>query len=399
MQQNLRSIISSLLIAIMLLYGSFFVVNHSNFYYLFFGNLLLLTGLSFLVETILYILIAFIKRLKSKQIAIVSTSRSTFIVLFIAEVILRFTGIMQTYPERADGKYFSMAKQEKLNSWYWAHTPNTVISNQKKEFLFQRNVNSLGISEMELSQEKGSKLRILALGDSFTEGVGTSYENSWVKQMETRWKSNNIETINGGIGGSDPIYEFVLYRDKLINYHPDILIITINSTDITDVAGRGGFERFHNDGTAGKDAPSWEWLYATNHIIRLIINANDYSSSLLKNVHSKEAELKAILHIKEALSKLKTLTSEQKTKLLVVLQPSIQEFEGGIHTPFFGQTELAKFLKEKQFHFLDSSIDFKKNVSTISHYYYPLDSHFNEKGYSLFGKTIYEKIEDLGFLD
>lgn len=281
----------------------------------------------------------------------------------------------------------------------WAHTPNTTISNQKKEFYFNRNVNSKGIPEKELSKKKGTKTRILAIGDSFTEGVGTSYEDCWVKQMEYRWKSKNIETINGGIGGSDPIYGLVLYRDKLIDYQPDLLILTINSTDITDIAGRGGFERFHSDGTAGKSAPSWEWIYAANHFFRLTMHANGYNSSLLKNLDSRENELKAISHLKQTILKFKALTSEQNTKLLIVIQPTFNDFYLGKHTPFFGQIELIDFLKKLQINFLDASIEFEKKETTISQYYFPIDSHFNKKGYELFGEVVSRKIEELNLLE
>ncbi|PHR21431.1 MAG: hypothetical protein COA38_18805 [Fluviicola sp.] len=389
-----------LLVGIVLLCGAYYVVNHSNYYYLFIGNILLLLGLAFLVEGTTFILFALIKNLRNRKAAIISTSRSTFVVLFLADFIIRMIGVMQTYPERTDGKYFSLSTQENLDSWYWLHTPNTLISNQKKEFLFNREVNSIGLSEKEIPKEKGTKFRIIAIGDSFTEGVGMSYEDSWVKQMEHRWKWKNVETINGGIGGSDPIYEFALYRDKLIAYKPDVLVLTINSTDVDDVAGRGGFERFHADGTAGKTPPSWEWIYASNHLFRMFTHAAlGYNTSLLRGADTEEAQLKAIENLKDVLGRLKKLSNEEDTKLLVVLQPSIQEFKNGKHTPFFGQIELAKYLKAEQIYFLDTSNDFEKKGVSVSEYYYPIDTHFNKKGYALFGKSVYEKIEELGFLE
>lgn len=98
-----------------------------------------------------------------------------------------------------------------------------------------------------------------------------NYEETWVKQMETRWKEQNVQTINAGVGGSDPVYEVALYRDKLVANKPDLVVLTINSTDFMDIVSRGGFERFHADGTAGKGSPPWEWLYASNHLCRMIM--------------------------------------------------------------------------------------------------------------------------------
>ena len=179
-------------------------------------------------------------------------------------------------------------------------------------------------------------MRILAIGDSFTEGVGTSYEESWVKQLESRWKDQNVEAINAGVGGSDPVYEFAMYRDKLTEYRPNLVIVTINSSDIAEVIGRGGFDRFHADGTAGKEAPSWEWIFAANHLFRLVMTRGfNYDFGLVKNADALESKRKAVKIIQEPIGKFQKLTQEKSAELLIVVQPCIQEFETGKHQPFF----------------------------------------------------------------
>lgn len=389
-----------LLTAVVLLYCSYYVIIQSNFHYLFTGNLLLLTGLALLVESLEFFLFAFINYLKIRKTQIIGTSRSTFIIIFVVDVLIRLSGFVQTYSEQTDGNYFSQAGQEKLDSWYWIYSPNTHYINRKKEFVFERNTNSIGIAEKEIKKEKGSKFRILAIGDSFTEGVGTSYEDSWVKKMESRWKERNVQTINAGIGGSDPVYEFVLYRDKLLDYHPDLVVLTINSSDIFDIVGRGGFERFKEDGTAGQKAPSWEWIYASNHLFRMIMHGVfGYNSSLIKDTRSEENKSKSIIILKEAILRFDELRKEEETELLIVLQPTLQDFYNGIHKPFPGQTELAEYMERKGIHYVDVSEAFKEKASSISDYYYPLDTHFNKKGYALFGKTVYNKIESLEVWD
>ncbi len=389
-----------LFISALLIYAAYSIVNRSNFYYLFIPNIFLLLGLALSFEAIFSLLCSISKGLEKRKTRILGTARATFIILFIADLGIRLTGVMNTYAERAEGNYFSQAMSEKLDSWYWVHTPNTPIQNQKKEFEFVREVNSLGLSEKEIEKKKGSKFRILAIGDSFTEGVGVSYEDTWVKQMETRWKKQNVQTFNAGIGGSDPVYEFALYRDKLTVYKPDVVVLTINSTDITDIIGRGGFDRFHADGTAGKDSPSWEWIYASNHLFRMVmVSAFGYSRGLVKNARSEEMRQKAVQILKETIAKFEELTAKENTKFMVVLHPSLHEFDDGKHTGFYGQKELANYLKTEDIHFVDLSIEFKKLGKSIPDYYYALDGHFNNKGYALFGKTVYEKMEELGLLE
>lgn len=379
---------------------AYFIAEWSDFYYLFTANIFLTFGFLFFVEALFELIFWMFHNLRERSRNIRHSIRITFILLFIAEILIRFSGMVQTYPERTDGRYFSGARAEKLNSWYWVHPPNDTINNVKKEFVFYRTTNSLGLSEKEISDKKDSSIRILALGDSFTEGVGLAYEKTWVKQMETRWRNKNVETVNAGIGGSDPVYEFALYRDKLTNAPSDIVILTINSTDIMDISSRGGFERFKVDGTAGSEPPRWEWIYASNHMVRMFMNGVlGYSSDLSRNSHSEGNQKQAVKVLKDVFDQLRKLTNERKAKLLIVFQPSIGSFDGGLYSPFFGQEELKKYLKSKKIEFVDASQAFVDKGSEVPAYFWPLDTHFNEKGYGLFGQTIYEKIEELKWLE
>ncbi len=399
MRKLLLSSVLRFVEAVVLIAASYFLVTRMNFSYLFVGNALLLIGGALLFEALFIFLLVFIEKWREKKRAVLGRIRATFIVIFVADTMIRLTGVMNIYSENADGNYFSLAQQEKLDSWYWVHTPNTHVTNKRKEFLFDREVNSVGLSEKEIQEEKGDKFRIMAIGDSFTEGVGLSYKESWVKQMEKRWKHYNVQTINAGIGGSDPVYEFALYRDKLRHFKPDVLVLTINSSDITDVSSRGGFERFHADGTAGKESPKWEWIYASNHFFRMILHRLfDYDTNLVKGTMSDESMQTAVNHIKEAISKFQQLSTKEGTEFLVVLQPAIQNFKNGKYSPFFGQTELGSYLKSQKINYLDVSNTFEKKGTSVGNYYYPLDTHFNKKGYALFGNAIYEKMEKMGVL-
>lgn len=382
-----------------LVLASYEWVYKMNFSFLFIGNVMLLLGIWALLEGLILFIFAFTSKNREKRKRVLGTLSATFIIIFIVDIAIRLTGVMNIYSENADGNYFSLAQQEKLNSWYWVHPPNTQLMNQKKEFLFDRKTNSLGLSEKEIRKEKGDKVRILAIGDSFTEGVGTSYHDSWVKQMEVRWARQHVETINAGIGGSDPVYEFALYRDKLTDFRPDVVIVTINASDITDVSSRGGFERFHKDGTAGKEPPVWEWVYASNHLFRMILHRLfDYDTNLVKGTTSDASKKKAVRDIQKALGKFQQLTQKEGAELLIVIHPAIQNFENGKHTPFFGQAELAHYLKSHEIAYIDVSKDFEAEGTKVGDYYYPIDTHFNKKGYALFGNAVYEKVEEMDVL-
>ena len=111
---------------------------------------------------------------------------TTVIVLFLIEIALRQLGIYSTHGERNGvARYVPEYKLENRDSWYFTYQPNSKVNYNKTEFDHVREINSLGIPEKEIPFEKEkSEFRILALGDSFTEGDGAPYDETWVKGVE-----------------------------------------------------------------------------------------------------------------------------------------------------------------------------------------------------------------------
>ena len=75
----------------------------------------------------------------------------------------------------------------------------------------------------------------VALGDSFTEGDGTPADSTWPKLLEKRLNaahpSANITTLTGGIGGADPPFEYILLKEKLLTYQPDLVVVAPATAD------------------------------------------------------------------------------------------------------------------------------------------------------------------------
>ena len=85
------------------------------------------------------------------------------------------------------------------------------------------------------------------MGDSFTEGVGTTEDSTWLKQLEHMLNADphrfyDYTTLNGGAHGSDLIFSYELLSGCLLKYHPDMVILNLNSTDIGDIVTRGTAE-------------------------------------------------------------------------------------------------------------------------------------------------------------
>ena len=330
---------------------------------------------------------------------------SMCISLLIADFFLRFgTDKLKTYLEKNGFPYKSLYEAHELG-WFYIMHPNIEFSHQKPEFLHSRKTNSIGLPDVELKMEKdNNELRIIALGDSFTESVGTTDDMTWVKNVERilskKYPKKLITTFNCGVSGSDIIFEYILLKEKLLIYRPDIVIIALNTTDIVDIITRGGIERFKNDGTVKYNTPPvWEKLYATSFVFRLVIHKLlQYNSVLIREGEYKRKQFNALGEIVKIINKFKQLAIEYNFNLLIVLHPQKYEVDIGSYDP----EELNAILRDNKIEVLDLLKIYSNknqiNQKNAHEFYWPVDAHHNTKGYQIMGQEIAEKIIEQNYI-
>lgn len=199
---------------------------------------------------------------------------STLFTLLVCEGLLRISKITQNATELRLGHYVF------VNHHSYRDTLHVWPANERHEigdgvqFLYPRQTNSLGLSDREWQKDKpDSVFRIVALGDSFTEGDGAPSDSAWPRLMEQDIirEGRVTEVLNAGVCGSDPYFELMLFDKELYAYSPDIAIFTIALQDIKeDIAVRGGLGRF--DPKNDKLPRLMEQVYAYSHIARLFYN-------------------------------------------------------------------------------------------------------------------------------
>ncbi len=312
------------------------------------------------------------------------------IVALLGEVYLRSTGKYQTWSELNRGKYIS--PYQSRDSWYHTLSPNSRGTYSQFEFSFDRSANSLGLRGQEWTEKKprGAK-RILTLGDSFTEGMGAELKDSYPKILERDLKNEgyDVEVLNAGVAGSDPFFQYVLLRDKLIRFSPDIVLIMINNTDIDDIAIRGGLERFREDGTVAprrqsRVEPLYEHLFLFRFFHHEIWNSNSlfvtYKEMKLLQEQSTQKIVDAITHIQD-------LGKEERFDLLVIIQPLSHEFERA-RSPM---PTVARLLKEHSINVLDVTplmIEEIGSAQSIDKFIWEKDQHFNAAGYAMLAELV-----------
>jgi lysophospholipase L1-like esterase len=365
-------------------------------------KILLSTGIFLQISIFMLIVLLFNKYLtidlKKKQ-NILTVIGTIFIMIIVIESTLRLFEINKTNFEERFKYYESIYSQNKIRQDF-SRAPNSKVYFVNTEFNFERNTNSLGLSDKEPTLLKENEdFLIIGIGDSFTEGDGTHADSTWLKFLEKKMPKSdsiNYRFLNAGICGSDPYYEYKLLKDKLLVYKPNLVIVAYGY-ELTDIVLRGGMERFETNKLKIRE-PIWEKIYSVSFIFRLVIhNLFNYNDLLLSPTEFKTEQNRAIEQLKESLILFKNLSIENNFDLLIVFYPQKQEV---IDRKFTFNGELIKFADAnsiKNLNLLEYYLNIEKlNKDNVSDYYWQVDSHHNSKGYGLFANGVKWKLEQLG---
>lgn len=113
-----------------------------------------------------------------------------------------------------------------------AHLPNHSYRQKKTCFDVLYKSNSSGFRDVERKVKEQEK-RVVALGDSFTEGIGVKEQSRLTNLLE---KENNIPHINFGMAGNFGTTQYyLLYKTLAIKYtHEAVLVGILPSNDFID---------------------------------------------------------------------------------------------------------------------------------------------------------------------
>jgi len=323
------------------------------------------------------------------------------VMLIFIELILRSLQVNATYFEKTFGITNSGIYNNNTNfRRILKFTPNTEQRYISKEFKYYRKIYNNGFTQSFPSNPKiHNEVRILALGDSYTVGIGSPYDSTWVELLKK--KLNKIrdgkyfDIFNAGVSGSDPVLEYALLTEDLQSYNPDFVIAMINESDINDFIIRGGLERLaKKDTIIMKEGPWWEWAFNISFVTRLIaINGLKYNQLLVKESDMKNETAIAIEKIEKTLYKFNAYTASKRMQFLTVFLPSPYELTNGGRYKF---KTLIDNLNRNDIHAIDMfekfSEEMNNNPNILNKYYWKIDGHCTPEGYNFVAETIYNYI-------
>jgi lysophospholipase L1-like esterase len=329
------------------------------------------------------------------------------------EIGLRLAGTNATYLERSEGaglwaRYTPIASFQP-STWFHTYSSGVAFKHRRTEFAYWRYTNSFGLCEREIPDPKpADEFRVIALGDSFTEGVGTPADSTWPRALEAALVARRpglpIAVFNGGVSGSDPWYGYVLLRDKLNPAKPDLVLVALNSSDLEDVMRRGGEERFQPDGSTRftRQSPAWEWIYGISYVTRFVVHRLlGYNSEFLRPNEIGPAYGLATEQIVDAMRAFVRLAKESGFILVAVAHPTVWDAQQGRYDDSMGVL-LERLTKVDGLTLVDVLSAWKESGVLVKHdppsLYWPVDRHNNALGYALFGEAVANAVLRLGLV-
>jgi len=315
--------------------------------------------------------------------------------LFFIELIIWVTGIAKVEYEDMAGKYMHQSNvYDKSYYHVWKSGSTHLLAGP--EFSHLRQTNSLGFADYEWIKEKPyNTIRILCLGDSFTEGDAAHYDSSYVSflRRSIQKKYPQIEVMNAGSCGSDPFFNFVNLRDRLIQYQPDIIVQTYSSNDLfNDYGLRGGMERFQRkDYLSYPKFPWWEPIYAVSYVFRIFARVAGYNNDLTLYKGTDE-EKNTILQVHATFFKedYQAFAKEHGLQWFLCAFPMRNELRDKRYE--FNQPAFQDSLRKEGIRAYDLlscySAYLKTHQGNYADFFWQIDAHHNAKGYQMMANCI-----------
>lgn len=121
----------------------------------------------------------------------------------------------------------------------WNHRPSSSGWLVSPEFSVEYRINSAGLRDREVIQEKRpGQRRLLCFGDSFIEGWGVQQEERVSEGLAAHL--SGVEVINFGVAGYGTDQEWLLFQRQGQQYQPDLVVLFFYGNDLWNNAARQG---------------------------------------------------------------------------------------------------------------------------------------------------------------
>lgn len=314
--------------------------------------------------------------------------------LTAGEFLLRYMGVYKSYRELVTGGDYVSPYTKQQGSWFHVYSPNAQVQINSIEFKHAVQCNQLGLDDEEWEPVKKTRTRIAILGDSFAEGTGAPRDSSYARQLQ--YLLDSADVMKCGVSGSDPFFSYILLKEKLATYRPDIVVMSINSSDIYETVLRGGLERFGADGKThfSKQPPWWEPLYARSYLVRLFMHKVLGYNRFLFSPQQWQTECNRALNLLCDLTDTTAAWCRQNnSRCIFLFNPLLYEMKQDTTDC----QPVVSYAQARGYEVIDLKTYMKQNgvnSNNINRYFWQQDTHNTTEGYTLFAKALKTQIEN-----
>lgn len=336
---------------------------------------------------------------RERRILLAAAAFLLLLVLLATEGALRASGLYSTWSEKNDGRYRSQWKVKSKTPWLrLSGKPNTQERQTQAEYSFEIRTNSEGLRDVDHDLEKSpGSYRLVLAGSSYTEGAGAAFEDTYPQVVQRMLAARGVEVLAAGVSGSDPVFVYQLLVRRLVAYAPDLVVLTVNESDVFDMAVRGGMDRFDADGFMRRPSrPLIEIPYRFSHVVRAIAEDGlGYDFLLLSPPEQERRYSAAVSQLCEAVEAIRELGEAEGFGLLAVRNPNMQRIHEPESNPYV--RELARLFEEAGIAYLDLREPFREAIPPGEElrYAWPIDNHYNARGYALMATVVVAALDEI----
>ena len=355
-------------------------------------------------------------------------SRVFIVLLSFALLLIDLEVALRISSREMKGKAVSVIEDQPVyqldSDLIYSFRPNSKRTESTfEDFIDEKIINKLGFRDLRGGIEKNSRI-LVAMGDSFVEGIGVDRKDTYPAVLESQLKRRNIkmQVINAGISGYGPDQVYRLIIKKILPMDPDIILWNITYPDdlyssafwlpslysISDgnLKARNGWanwqflQNFLSYYSPGIIKNSYLYSFVFNKLQNLMINIRS-RSSFDENL-SRSIE-KLVLQ----LNNLKEISRYRGIELVVVFVPMKNTFN--IQTGYnlgtkTQETNMMISLKSKldksNINYIDIYNEMKLNGLLEENFdphdlFYIHDVHPNEVGNMIFAKAVSPKLTEI----
>jgi hypothetical protein len=223
------------------------------------------------------------------------------IVLIILVMDIALAQILKRTTEFWAASYPSMDHRIRSPDYHHTFAPGRQVTERWGRLVYRFATNSLGFKDRSpraIKAEPDGK-RLLLLGDSFTEGAGYSFAETFAGHIQRAMAPKNIEVLNAGVGSYAPIiYDLkTRYLVEKAGLKFDHVVVFLDVSDIFDEA------RNYRLDSAGRLIVPPERPEKTSHVIGHFLRDNSAIGRSVTLIRDQTASARKAIKLRRSVAK------------------------------------------------------------------------------------------------